>query len=183
MTRVLAISGSTRDGSTNTAVLRTALDVAPEGVEVEVYDGLRSLPHFDPGDDRDPLPPKVADLRDRLAASDVVLICTPEYAGALPGSFKNLLDWTVGGGLYRHPVAWINASASATGAAGAHASLATVLRYVDADVVQAACREIMVGRPDLGADGLVTDPGKRADIRSVLVDLDAHVSAVPKDAE
>lgn len=90
-----------------------------------------------------------------------MLICTPEYAGALPGSFKNLLDWTVDGGTYRKPIAWINASWAGTKAGGAHAELRTVLGYVDADIVEAACAHIPVGRPDIGADGLVTD----ADIR------------------
>ena len=95
--RILLISGSTRGASTNTALLRTACDVSPRGVEPELYDGLTGLPHFNPDDDADPLPPAVADLRARIAAADAVLFCTPEYAGALPGSFKNLLDWTVGG--------------------------------------------------------------------------------------
>lgn len=112
--RILLVSGSTRVGSTNTAVLRTAPAVAPEGVASVLYDGLASLPAFNPDDDHEPLPPTVANLRAQLAASDAVLFCTPEYAGALPGSFKNLLDWTVGGGeIYGKPVAWINVSSVA----------------------------------------------------------------------
>jgi NAD(P)H-dependent FMN reductase len=72
----------------------------------------------------------VAELRHEIGAADAVLICTPEYAGALPGSFKNLLDWTVGGGeADRKPVGWINASgvAAPTGGGDAHASLRKVL--------------------------------------------------------
>jgi hypothetical protein len=95
--RVLVVSGSTRAASTNTALCRTAVVAAPEGVEVETYLDVSVLPHFDPDDDRDPLPPAVQQLRDTIAAADAVLFCTPEYAGTLPGSFKNLLDWTVGG--------------------------------------------------------------------------------------
>ena len=53
-----------------------------------------------------------ADLRQEIAAADAVLFCTPEYAGTLPGSFKNLLDWTVGGGeIYGKPAVWINPAA------------------------------------------------------------------------
>ncbi len=100
-------------------------------------DGLASLPAFNPDDDHEPLPPTVADLRAQLAASDAVLFCTPEYAGALPGSFKNLLDWTVGGReIYGKPAASINVSSPAapTDGADAHASLAKVLGYVGTDI-------------------------------------------------
>src|SRR5438067_8496137 len=91
--RILLISGSTRSGSTNAAALRTAAAVAPDGVTGVVYQGLADLPHFNPDDDHEPLHPRVAELRAQIARSDAVLFCTPEYAGALPGSFKNLLDW------------------------------------------------------------------------------------------
>src|SRR3954451_14324050 len=97
MTRVLLISGSTRNGSTNSAFVRTAVGCTPNGVEAVVYDGLAELPHFNPDLDVDPLPAEVARLRGAIAGADAVLFCTPEYAGTLPGSFKNLLDWCVGG--------------------------------------------------------------------------------------
>jgi NAD(P)H-dependent FMN reductase len=169
---ILLISGSTRDGSTNTAVLRTAQEIAPTGVSARRYDVLTALPHFNPDDDTEPLPPAVAELRQRLGAADAVLFCTPEYAGALPGSFKNLLDWTVGGGqLTGKPVAWVNASWAATGAANAHASLGIVLGYLDVRLITEACQHIPVGRPDLGADGLVSDPGSRARITESLTAL------------
>ena len=95
--RVLLVSGSTRAMSTNTALLRTAVECAPPSVAAVFYPGLAGLPHFDPDLDVEPLPAAVAALRAEIAAADAVLFCTPEYAGTLPGSFKNLLDWTVGG--------------------------------------------------------------------------------------
>ena len=78
---------------------------------------MGSLPHFKPRHDREgePVDAAVADLRAHVAAADAIVICTPEYAGALPGALKNLLEWTVGdGGTYHKPVAWINVSASPT---------------------------------------------------------------------
>jgi chromate reductase, NAD(P)H dehydrogenase (quinone) len=84
----------------------------------------------------------VAALRAAVQASDGILICTPEYAGALPAALKNVLEWTIGdAGTYGKPVAWINASgpAAPTGGADAHASLAKVLAYSGADVVVEAC--------------------------------------------
>lgn len=73
------------------------MSVAPDPVTVGGILDLAALPHFNPDDDRDPLPAAVRVLRTAIADVDAVLFCTPEYAGTLPGSFKNLLDWTVGG--------------------------------------------------------------------------------------
>lgn len=179
---VLLISGSTRTGSTNTAVLRTAQAVQPDGVTTARPELLAALPAFNPDDDEEPLPPAVATLRREIASADAVVFCTPEYAGALPGSFKNLLDWTVGGGeMYGKPVAWINASSPAapTGGADAHASLATVLGYVGADVVERACSRISMTRDAIGPDGLVADREMRQAIADVLHTLQEHVQRDP----
>jgi chromate reductase len=160
--------------------LRTALAVAPEGIACRLYDGLDALPHFNPDDDWEPLPPAVVDLRASIAAADAVLFCTPEYAGALPGSFKNLLDWTVGGGeMYGRPVAWINASGLPTGAADAHASLRTVLGYLSTEIVEDACVHIPVPRQAVGDDGLIDDPRLRARIADVLTTLAGRSSPAP----
>jgi chromate reductase len=175
--RLLMICGSLRAGSVNAAVLRTAAALAPGAVTCEIYEGLDTLPYFDPDDDHDPLPPAVAALRASIAAANAVLFCTPEYAGALPGSFKNLLDWTVGGAeMYRRPVAWINASTAPAGAVNAHASLRTVLGYLGTEIVEAACVSIPVPRSSIGVDGLIADAAIRADIGATVATL-ATVSA------
>jgi NAD(P)H-dependent FMN reductase len=156
--RVLLISGSTRSGSANTAALTTAAELAPAGVTPVLYGGLAGLPAFNPDHDGDLLPPAAAGLRGEIAAAAAVLFCTPEYAGTLPGSFKNLLDWTVGGGeLYGKPVAWLNVAAPGRGS-GAMATLASVLSYVGATVVGSACRDIPVARAAITPDGQVRDP-------------------------
>jgi chromate reductase len=116
----------------------------------------------------------VAELRAQVDAADAVLFCTPEYAGALPGSFKNLLDWTVGGGeMYGKRVAWINASGLPTGAADAHASLRKVLGYLSTEIVEEACVHIAVARQAVGDDGLIADPRLRARIAEALTTLAA----------
>ena len=138
--RILLVSGSTRGASGNTAALRTIRDVAPDGVSAVLYEGLAGLPAFNPDDDGDNVPGPVAELRNEIAEADAVVFCTPEYAGTLPGSFKNLLDWTVGGGeLYDKPVAWVNVANEGRGG-GAQATLETVLGYVGAQTAEAACR-------------------------------------------
>ena len=155
-------------------MLKTARVVAPDSIEVVVYDGVGGLPHFDPDDDVVPLPPTVAALRNEVRAADALLLSTPEYAGALPGSFKNALDWLIGdgeaGSIYEKPVAWINASPRS--ATAAHESLRTVLGFAHATIVDAACAEIPVTAALIGTDGTITDPATRlriADTLTVLV--------------
>jgi chromate reductase len=181
---ILLVSGSLRAGSTNTALLRTAQTMVPEGVVTLLYEGLGDLPHFNPDDDveGEPLPPEPAKLRKLLDEADAVLFCTPEYAGALPGSFKNLLDWTVGGGTYEKPVAWINASGSPTAAAGAHASLRDVLTYTNTDIVEGACTRIPVARNAIGPDGIVAEARARSAVGWVLTSLSEHVRARRREA-
>jgi len=161
--QLLLICGSVRAGSSNAAALRTAGALAPPGVTVTTYDELAALPHFNPDDDGERLPAAPARLRQQLSAAAALLFSTPEYAGALPGSLKNLLDWSVGGGeLSGKPVGWINCSwGGPTGAAGAYAELRTVLSYSDATIVEPACVRVPVTRADVGPDGQVGDPAAR----------------------
>jgi chromate reductase, NAD(P)H dehydrogenase (quinone) len=175
--RALLVSGSTRDQSTNTAALITAAVLAPSQVTAVRYDGLADLPAFNPDHDGELLPAAAACLRQQIAAADVVLFCTPEYAGTLPGSFKNLLDWAVGGGeIYEKPVAWINVAAPGRGG-GALATLALVLGYLGTDIVEAACCDIPVDRTAVGQDGLITDPAFTAAVGDVWRILIARIAA------
>ncbi|MCX5197623.1 NAD(P)H-dependent oxidoreductase [Streptomyces sp. NBC_00249] len=171
---ILLLSGSLRAGSSNEAVLRTARAVAAGSrtpLEAVLYEGLGELPHFNPDDDTDPLPAPVAALRAAVAGAAALLVCSPEYAGTLPGSFKNLLDWTVGGTeIGDKPVAWVNAAAPGRGD-GASATLRTVLGYTGASVVEEACVRIPVSRDSIGPDGLLTSPEDRERLAGVLAVL------------
>jgi NAD(P)H-dependent FMN reductase len=173
--RFLFVSGSLRDASTNTAALGTALELAPEGVQCHLYDGLARLPAFNLDDDHPPLPPAVESLRGAIHEAAAVVFSTPEYAGALPGSFKNLLDWTIGddqpGSILDKPVAWINASPR--GADGAHSELRTVLSYAHATIVDEACVHVPVTTAMIGPDGVVADEPSRAVIAGALAVLAA----------
>lgn len=172
---LLLVSGSLREGSVNSAVVRTAAALDPDA---RVYTGMGELPPYSPDADRDgaELHPAVVALRRELAGAEAWLVCTPEYAGSLPGSFKNLLDWTVGGGeTYGMPVAWINASgpAAPTGGRGAHAALRAVLTWTGAAIVEPACRRVPVTREQIGDDGLIADGAVRGAIAEVLQALAA----------
>ena len=174
--RVLIVSGSTRAASTNAAFCRTAALCAPSGVLVTVFDDPAVLPHFNPDHDHDPLPPAVVALRAAIATADAVLFCTPEYAGTLPGSMKNLLDWTVGGTeLSGKPVAWVNVASDPDRGRGARAALTTVLGYVQATVVAVACTHVPVTREMVGPGGLIGDPAAR---RAIVDTLTAVLSPI-----
>lgn len=136
--RILAISGSLRADSSNSAILRAAVRVAPLGMEVLIYDGIDRLPYFSPDLDReldDPaLPAAVRELRSAIASSDALVISSPEYAHGVPGVLKNALDWLVGGPemVGRH-VLLLNTSPRAV---HAYASLAETLRTMSARLVE-----------------------------------------------
>jgi len=166
------ISGSVRQGSVNSAVINAAASLLPDGFTATVYDRLGSLPHFNPDLDQDPLPPEVVELRWLIDESSALLFSTPEYAGAMPGAFKNLLEWTVGGVETTHkPTGWINPSSMPMRAANTYASLKTVLEYTDATVVDAACIDHPVPRSLIDDNGLINDPDACKAIRRCVVAL------------
>ena len=171
-TRILAISGSLRAASSNTALLGAARYLAPEGVEVDLYEGLAELPLFNPDLDdleRGIAPPEVMDFRSKLDASDAVLISSPEYAHGVSGVMKNAIDWVVSSGeLYEKPVALLNASMVAT---HAYASLTEILTTADADIIGEA--SVRVGLPTnrIGEEGILADPKLFEALRAVVMAL------------
>jgi chromate reductase len=157
--RILAISGILRASSTNTTLVRAIATMAPDGIEVTIYDGLGDLPHFTPDLDGDAPPRSVSYLRDLLRAADGVLICTPEYAFGVPGTLKNALDWTVSSGEFDGKlVAAISASPLYTGGEKAHASLLLTLTALGAIVPDEGTLIIPGVKTKLAPNGKVTDP-------------------------
>jgi NAD(P)H-dependent FMN reductase len=155
MTRILLISGNTRAASLHTAALRTAARAAPPDITAALYDGLRDLPAFVPADYSPPGP--VSRLRQEVAAADAVLFCSPEFAGSIPGSLKNLLDWLVDGGdLGGKPVAWLSVAAPGRDE-GARESLETVLAHANANVLRPACIRIPLDPTVVDVHGVVAD--------------------------
>jgi len=124
--RILVISGSLRQDSSNQKIIDQLASIVPPGIEFNIYDDLGKLPHFDGEEGYEP----VDKWRNQIQEADGVLICTPEYAFGIPGSLKNALDWTVSSGdFYEKPVALI--TASSVGDKG-HAALLNVLTAITA---------------------------------------------------
>jgi chromate reductase len=177
MTRILLISGSTRESSLHTAALRTAARVAPAGIVPDLYDGLRGLPAFAPGEQHD----AVTILRHQVSTADAVLFCTPEYAGSLPGSLKNMLDWLVEGPeLWDKPVAWLSVSAPGQDQ-GALSTLETVLSHGNARVLRSAIIRLPLEPSAIGGDGLITDPRFDTAMADTLRAFTLALAAAPKE--
>jgi chromate reductase len=118
--KILAISGSLRAVSSNTAVLRAAARLAPAGVDITIYDGIAGLPFFNPDIDGRQVPGAVAAFRALIGDADGILISSPEYARGVAGVLKNALDWLVASFEFPNkPVALINTSPRATHALAA----------------------------------------------------------------
>ena len=170
--RILALSGSIRSASSNTALLRAASCLAPEGTEVRLYEELAELPHFNPDlDDLDAgvAPRPVMDFRNRLATSDGLIVSSPEYVHGVPGAIKNAIDWVVGSGdLFEKPTALLNASMAAT---HAYASLTEILKTADARIVGEA--SVRVGLPTNRIDetGILSNPGLSGALRAAVAAL------------
>ena len=179
--RILTISGSLRAASHNTALLRAAAELAPEGVEVLLYQGLDRLPHYNEDHDTDDPHGEVQRLREAIASADLVLISTPEYNGSVPGHLKTAVDWASrpfgkGSALWGKPVAVIGASVTDYGAVWAQDHLRKSLGLAGARVVDA---DLAVPKaPDrfAGPNGELTDPETRERLASLLKDLAAHGS-------
>ncbi|NEJ28780.1 NAD(P)H-dependent oxidoreductase [Rhizobium ruizarguesonis] len=109
--RILAISGSARLNSTNTAMLRAIRAIAPSDIEVSIFDGVGRLPVFSPDLEGEWLPEVVRDFIDVIAQSDGVIIASPEYVRSIPGGLKNAIDWLISGDEIVHkPIALLHAS-------------------------------------------------------------------------
>jgi chromate reductase, NAD(P)H dehydrogenase (quinone) len=155
--RILLVPGSTRQRSTNLAAMRTAHELERDEMSTHLFTGLAGLPLFNPDHDYEPLPGSVVELRRQIALADGVLFSTPEYMGTLPASFKNLLEWTVGGPeIDGKPVAWINVAPEGCGD-GAGQTLESVLGYLGARPTEPAGRRVFVPRKAIDADGRIED--------------------------
>lgn len=135
--RILAVCGSLQAQSKNLALLRAAAALAPPGVEIVLFDGIRDLPHFNPDLEAGGNPPaSVLRWRQELAASDAVLIACPEYGFSLPGALKNAIDWVIGSGELERKAVAVTAAAAGQGRgrAGLQA-LAGTLSAVRASIV------------------------------------------------
>jgi chromate reductase len=168
---VLGISGSLRKGSTNSRLLAFLAGIMPTGVEFRLYDGMASLPHFNPdldSDDRE-VDEAVYEWREKLRSADAIILCTPEYARGVPGSLKNALDWIVSSAEFMNkPTAVISASPHEDGGKTALASLILTLKMMSAVIPDEATLVVPIAPKKLGPDGSVVDMNTVLSLRNLI---------------
>jgi chromate reductase, NAD(P)H dehydrogenase (quinone) len=177
---VLAISGSLRAVSSNSTLLRAAARLAPTGLQIELFEGLGELPHYNP-DLEDAPPTSVIQFRRRIGATDGVIIASPEYVGGVPGSLKNALDWLVGGGdeFVDKPCALFNASPASV---RADASLKIILPTMAGRIVDSACIAVGLRGKNLDVDAVIADGERARTIREALAALVDAIDTPPTKA-
>ncbi len=183
--RVLGISGSLRTASYNRGLLRAAQELAPDGMEVELYD-IHDLPYYD-GDVEDAgAPDPVHRLRDAIRAADAVLFTTPEYNRGTSGVLKNAIDWVSRparqSALDGKPVALMGATTGISGTANAQRQVREALLFPGAQTLP---EELLVARAGEKFDesGELTDPEVRAEVRVLLERLESWVAQVREAIE
>ncbi|MDQ3607785.1 MAG: NAD(P)H-dependent oxidoreductase [Actinomycetota bacterium] len=171
---MLAISGSLREGSHNSALLEAAREALPADHGLEVFDALAPVPPYSPDDDVDPAPAAVQRLREAIAGADALLIATPEYNSSLPGQLKNAIDWASrpfpDNVLRGKPAAVVGATTGRFGAVWAQAEARKTLGAAGARVLD---RDLPVGLAAhaFAPDGSLVDDALGERLRDLLSEL------------
>lgn len=164
MKKILAIPGSIRASSSNYLLLRAIAEMMSSTLDVVIFDGLASLPPFDPGVALEP--EAVAAFRGLLREADGVIICTPEYAHGVPGSLKNAIDWTVATCEFSgKPTVLITAS---TEGRFGHAALLETLRVIEARDVDRLSLLIPFIRSKIDATSGTIEASTLAEVRALM---------------
>ncbi|WP_207481703.1 NADPH-dependent FMN reductase [Arenibaculum pallidiluteum] len=171
--KVIGISGSLRKGSFNTAALRAARDLAPEGMSIDIAE-IGDLPLYNDDLRAEGYPPPVERLRGQIAGADAILFVTPEYNYSITGVLKNAIDWASrppNQPFEGKPVAIMGASGGIFGTARAQYHLRQMLVYLNAFPVNKP--EVMIGQAQskFDVDLNLADETTREFVRQLLVSL------------
>ncbi len=153
--KILAISGSTREKSTNLNLIYAIKELSKEIFEIEIFNDIAGLPQFNPDIDIDPAPQAVSVFRKKVKQADGILICTPEYAMGVPGTLKNAIDWTVSSAEFsKKTVALITASSMGE---KAHISLLETLKIIESNITDDTQLLISFAKTKINSDAVITD--------------------------
>ena len=167
---VLAFAGSLRTGSLNRALLRAAVELAPEGLTLETLD-LRPIPLYDGDVEAAGLPEPVQRLRARIAAADGLLIATPEYNSSIPGVLKNAIDWASrppDQPCAGKPLATLGATPGGFGTVRAQAHLRQVCAALGMLALPTPELRVSAAQERIDAGGRLTDDATRQALRGLL---------------
>jgi len=172
--KILALSGSLRKDSYNTAIVKTLQTL---NSDVEIYEELDLLPLFNPDLDihtleEDTSPKSVVAFRAKVREADVFIISTPEYAHQIPGVLKNALDWLVSSdSIVGKPTVVISASTSAMGGDKAHTQLVALLKVISHNVLEDASLIVPSVNKKIDEHGMVVDEALRVELEQVLYEI------------
>ena len=171
--KILGLSGSLRKGSYNTAALRAAGELLPEGVTLDVAE-IGDIPHYNDDIRQAGYPASVQRLREQIAAADALLFVTPEYNYSIPGVLKNAIDWASRPPeqpFNEKPVAIMGVSGGILGTARAQYQLRQMLVFLNCHPINKP--EVMIGQAQakFDATGRLTDEPTREFVRALLVSL------------
>lgn len=170
MKKIFAISGSTKAASTNGLYIKAIAHLLGEDFGVSNFPSIADIPHFNPDLDLENPPESIQDLRFKIQQADGVIISTPEYAMGLPGSLKNLLDWTVSSAsLSGKPVLALVAS---TQGEKAHQSIIDILTVLEAGV---SALLIPFAKAKINSEALVTDNPTLTDLKNTILSFVASM--------
>jgi chromate reductase len=168
---VLGISGSLRRGSYNRGLLRAAQEVAPPGMEIELYD-LHGIPLYDGDVEALGDPHRVRDFKLAIDRADAVLIATPEYNHGIPGGLKNAIDWASRPPRYSvldgKPVAVMGATTGIGGTARAQQHLREALAWPGAQTMPQPELLVSEAREKFELEGNLVEPETRESVRELL---------------
>lgn len=171
-TRVLGVAGSLRAGSFNRSLLRAAVELAPSGMEIRTFEGLREIPPYDADVEAAGEPAPVAAWKNAIRESEALLFVTPEYNYGVPGVLKNAFDWASRppgkSPLTRKPAGIMGVSGGNSGTA--RAQLALRQSFVFTETYGMLRPEILVprGAEKFDAGGRLTDERTREAVRKFL---------------
>ena len=164
--KVIAICGSTRSASSNLDYIKAIAILAKDQFEIEVFEGLSAIPHFNPDLDNNDPPAAVLAYRNKLKAADGIVICTPEYAMGVPGTLKNAIDWTVSSMEFSHkPVALITASSIGE---KAHQSLLGTLKIIEANITEETQLLISFAKTKINMECIITDSATMEAVKKLI---------------
>ena len=167
MIEILALSGSLRAASTNSALVAALAQNAPTGCRVSVYDGLGRLPIFNPDDEGERTPLEASKLIGAVTCADGVIISCPEYAHGVPGGLKNALDWLVSrDAAVEKPAMLVHASPRSL---FARAALTEIMRTMSfALYEEAVCEVALLGKKPPEVEMILREEANQLAMREAL---------------
>ncbi len=167
--KILFLLGSTKSSSANKQIVLLLMQQLADSFEVEIYDSLDKITHFNPDLDNELVPDSVTHFRQAIEQADGVIICTPEYVFSLPGVLKNAIEWLVSTTIYTDkPTALITASSSGE---KAHESLNLVMKTIGAKIGNHSSILIKSVKSKINANGNIVDIDTQKLIELLIIDF------------